>query len=329
MAMFGGGQSCAVGDAMASLQSKISEALNEARILMLGAQILLGFQFHAIFQNRFEHIPGYAKGLDSAAFALMIVAVGLLLAPAPFHRLVEGGDDTPSMHRFTTLTSIWALPPFALCIAIDVFIAADRALGIVAGALIGGALGLLAMILWYGIEVMLPTPSSSRRDRAAGLSPDPAPPTSITERIKTLGIELRVILPGAQALLGFQFAAVLTGSFEALPDFAKRVHLGSLVLLALAIILLMAPAPYHRLAAGGEDRPDVDTFGSWMLLSSLVPLAMGLSGDFYLVLGKVVGWSGWAVAGSLVALAFLLGVWFAYPLLLRGRGLLRRRTTER
>ena len=56
-------------------------------------------------------------------------------------------------------------------------------------------------------------------------------------------IEARVVLPGVQALLGFQFVVVLTDSFERLPPFSQYVHLASLGLMALAMILLMTPPP--------------------------------------------------------------------------------------
>ena len=143
--------------------------------------------------------------------------------------------------------------------------------------------------------------------------------TALDERINTLLVEARVILPGAQALLGFQFAAFLTSSFEQLPPQAKLVHLGCLACVALSVLLLMAPAAYHRLAAGGEDRPDVEQFGNIVVLASLLPLALGLSGEFYVVFRKVGGAEGPAIAAMLIALSAFLGLWFAYPLLARAR----------
>ncbi len=79
----------------------------------------------------------------------------------------------------------------------------------------------------------------------------------------------------------------------------------------------MAPAAYHRLVAGGEDRPDVEQFGDRMVLASLLPLAFGLSGEFYIVAGKVGYADGPAIAATLVVLAVFLALWFAYPLLAR------------
>jgi Family of unknown function (DUF6328) len=66
--------------------------------------------------------------------------------------------------------------------------------------------------------------------------------------------EARVVLPGAQALFGFQLAIVLTQSFEELPTASMIMHATSLFLVAFAVVLLMAPAAYHRIVYAGEAR---------------------------------------------------------------------------
>jgi hypothetical protein len=146
-----------------------------------------------------------------------------------------------------------------------------------------------------------------------------AHPASISQKIKTIGTEARIILPGVQALLGFQFAAFLTESFDRLPGFAKQIHFAGMCALSVAAILLMAPAAYHRIAAGGEDRPDVDRFAVRMVLGSMVPLGLGLAADLALALGIVAGWQGWEVPVSIAALAALFGLWFGYPCAVKAR----------
>ena len=302
---------------MTKLKAKVTNALNETRMLILGAQILLGFQLSAVFQPGFAGLVGHARWLDLAGLALMSAAVACLIAPAPFHRVTEGGRDTAPLHRFTSRMAEWALIPFGLCIGIDVFIVTELMLGLWPSIIAGAAFTAAAAALWYGIE------AASRHRAGGGSVTDPPEDaeaeTALGERISTLLIEARVILPGAQALLGFQFAAFLTASFEQLPAPAKLVHLACLACVALSVLLLMAPAAYHRLAADGEDRRDVEQFGNAVVLASLLPLALGLSGEFYVVFRKVGGADGPAIAAMLVALALFLGLWFAYPLLARAR----------
>jgi uncharacterized protein DUF6328 len=84
--------------------------------------------------------------------------------------------------------------------------------------------------------------------------------------------EARVIIPGAQALLGFQLTVTLTRAFEQLPFESKLAHAAALCCIALSIILLMAPAALHRISFGGEDSADFLRIGS---VSAPLPLALG------------------------------------------------------
>jgi hypothetical protein len=70
--------------------------------------------------------------------------------------------------------------------------------------------------------------------------------TPLHAKIEQMLTEARVVLPGAQALFGFQLATVLTQS--------RIVRAASLLLIALTVVLLMTPAAYHRLVYAGEDR---------------------------------------------------------------------------
>jgi hypothetical protein len=134
-------------------------------------------------------------------------------------------------------------------------------------------------------------------------------------KIEQMLTEARVILPGAQALFGFQLAIVLTQSFEQLPSASRIMHAVSLFLVAIAMVLLMAPAAYHRIVYAGEVSEDMLRVGSALVTTATVPLALGLAGDVYVVITKIAGSSVTGlVAGSLV-LVFLIGLWHVYPLL--------------
>lgn len=296
------------------LEDRISDALNEARTLILSVQILFGFQFNAIFQAKFTRLPAYLQSLDAAAFALMLVAAALLIAPVPFHRLAENEEESARLDRVTTILAAGSLLPLALCMGIDEFIVVTAVIGVTPAAALGGALTLMALLSWYGIEAMkhgFERLWNARRQRAKRR------PISTEEKIKTLETEIRVVLPGAQALLGFQFSAILTEAFDRLPDAARYVHLASLTCIALAVVLLVAPAAYHRIATAGGDSADVDRFGTRSAVAALVPLALGMTGDVYLVIGVVTQWNASAIVAAAAALTSVLGLWFAYPLAAR------------
>lgn len=46
------------------LDDKFKTTLNENRLLLLGTQVLFGFQFNGIFQDQFDQLPLLARGLE-------------------------------------------------------------------------------------------------------------------------------------------------------------------------------------------------------------------------------------------------------------------------
>jgi len=132
------------------LSKKVKTALDETRMLILGAQILLGFQFRGVFNDGYEQLPSLARYLDGVALGLMVCVVGLLITPGPYHRIVEGGEDSGNFHRLVTVIADLALLPFALALGLDLFITAGRVFGEVAGAAAGIAATAVAAAFWYG-----------------------------------------------------------------------------------------------------------------------------------------------------------------------------------
>jgi hypothetical protein len=142
-------------------------------------------------------------------------------------------------------------------------------------------------------------------------------PTKLEDKIRQVLTEARVVLPGAQALLGFQFAAMLMDGFAKLPRTLQYVHLASLVLIAASIVFLISPAAFHRIVEGGEDSERMHRFSSAMVLTAMVPLALGISGDFYVVASKVLQSAVLALALAGASLAFFYGLWFGVTLAVR------------
>src|SRR5207253_1800016 len=230
-----------------SLQKKLKTALNETRLLVLGGQILLGFQFQGVFQESFGELSSLARGLDAVALLLMVTTLGLLIAPSMQHRIVEEGRTTERIFRVTGTMAGAALLPFAISLGIDHYAVFERLFGPAAGYLAGAAFFILALTFWYGLEYL------ERAKEAPMSKQKPEEHTPLPAKIDEMLTEARLVLPGAQALLGFQLAVTLTRAFDELPFSSRLVHAAALVLVALAVILLMAPAAFHRIAFAGED----------------------------------------------------------------------------
>ena len=313
---------------MSSLSDKAENALNETRMLILGAQVLIGFDFQASFQPGFERLPEGAQEVKVIGLGLMLVAIGLLIAPSAFHQIVDGGHDTTRLIAFTGRAASLALLPFAIGIGVEAFVAGLVVLGD-GPALALGLLGTaFALFFWYGLDWTWRLREAAT-GRAVKERPMTQAPTSLETRIKQVLMEVRVVLPGAQALLGFQLAAMLTDAFVDLPRSSQYVHLVSLGLLAITIVLLMAPAAFHRIVEAGEDTERLHRFSTAMVLAALVPLGLGLAGDFYVVTAKVLNAPETALALSAVSLVFFFGLWFGMTLAIRARGAGAARRTAR
>src|SRR5207237_1185550 len=141
----------------------------------------------------------------------------------------------------------------------------------------------------------------------------------LADRIKNGLTETRVALPGAQALLGFQFLSILTQSFGSLPRPVQIVHLASLGAVALATMCLITPAAWHRIVEEGEDTERFHKVASVLVLSALFFLALGVAGDLYVVLMKVTESPALSVAAAVTALLFFYGLWFGYTTWMRSR----------
>ena len=137
--------------------------------------------------------------------------------------------------------------------------------------------------------------------------------TPLTTKIEQMLTEARVIIPGGQALLGFQFVVTLSQSFSDFPATAKYVHAGALCAVALAVTLLMTPAALHRITFGGESDPTFFRIGSGLVIAAAFPLALGIAADIYVVFLKISDQAGIALAAAISSLLVLLGLWFAYP----------------
>lgn len=304
---------------MTNVKNKVENALDEARMLVIGAQVLVGLQLRSFFEKGFESLPVTSQALKLAGLGLMLAAIGLLISPSAYHRLVEGGEDTHELHRYTSKMMGWALVPFSLGLGIDLYVAAAKVFGWKAGAAAGLACTLVAACFWYGLGLYM------RRERAGEIEAlkkegemeeqnGRGGGTKLTDKIKHVLTECRVVLPGSQALMGFQFVVILTEGFDRLPATSKYVHLACLGLNALAIVLLMTPAAYHRIVERGEETEHFHGLASRLLIAALVPLALALAGDVYVVVQKVTESPLVSVVSALVTLALFWELWFGLTL---------------
>jgi hypothetical protein len=296
-----------------ALTDKLKIALDETRLLILGSQILFGFQLNGMFQDGFEELSAVARGLNVCGLFLMAGTVGLLVAPSMQHRIVERGYDSRRLYAAATRFAELALLPFAVSLGLTFYLVLERHAGVALAAGGGALFFALAVLFWFGIARMIERPEEPMDDE------EDQGKTPLHTRIDQMLVEARLILPGAQAMLGFQFAVMLTKTFDRLPQDAKLVHVAALALVAAAVILLMTPAAIHRLTFRGQDDERFHRIGSRFLIAAAAPLGLGISLDMFVVLVRVTDSPGLGTAGACLTAVLFTVLWFVQPLMLRSR----------
>lgn len=292
-----------------NLDEKVKTALNETRLLILGAQVLLGFQFQAFFQDGFPELSVLSKYISLAGLASVILAIAFLIVPSMEHRLVEKGNSSARLIAATSFCTGLGLAPLALSLTLSAYVVLGRHFGVFVGAIGGLGFGGLSAFAWFGFEYLI------------GLAPEKksmeTTKTQLGTKIEQLLTEARVIIPGAQALFGFQFVAMLTTGFDRLPQTSKIAHAMALGLIAIDVILLMMPAALHRLSYGGEDSKEFLRIGSALVIAAPLFLAGGIATETYVVLQKVIDNMGWSSIGACATFFVLVLYWYALPLILK------------
>jgi hypothetical protein len=156
-----------------------------------------------------------------------------------------------------------------------------------------------------------------QRTKGASDTKDGVEELDLEKAVLLLLEECRMVLPGIQALFGFQLVAVFSQRFGQLSPGAQRLHLLSLSLVAAAIVLIMTPAAYHRQTDPRQARGDFIDLSTRLLLWSMVPLSLAICLDFYVV-AQVIVPASWASALGAALLTLVVVFWWVLP---RWRGL--------
>ena len=297
---------------MASLAERVRNAVAEVRILVLATQVLTGFHFLAVFQDRFASLPDYARIATLVAALLSVVSLAFAMSPAAVHQLRFHGQSNRAFERFVARIVTPALLPLIMAAAIDLFIVADVIVSTLRAVVLAmttciATLGALGALYWM-----------RRRNDEHFKAENDMEQDDLSENISNLLREARVAIPGAQALLGFQFTIVLTRTFGELPKPLQRLHLAAFVLTLLSLLLLLAPAIYHRIAERGEISEHFFRVGSRLLLAGMAPLPVAIACELYIVATRIVS-TPWPMvfAFAFVVTTFLL--WYGVGLAQRER----------
>lgn len=148
-------------------------------------------------------------------------------------------------------------------------------------------------------------------------SPGDEPDSERLERNLTdLLNELRVAGTGIQVMFAFLLVVPFNAGWKQASAFDRWVYFGSLLCIATAAVLLIAPSVHHRLLFRQHQREYLVRVGTRLAIVAAAFIAVGLTGVLVLVSNFVIGTVAAVVVGVTAAIV-LIAVWFALPLIRR------------
>ena len=130
--------------------------------------------------------------------------------------------------------------------------------------------------------------------------------------------ELRVASVGIQVLFAFLLIVPFNVGFRRVTSFDRYVYFATLLCIASAAVLLIAPSIHHRLLFRLHQKAYLVTVASRLTIAAMAFLTVGLTGILVLISDVVFGLATAIVVGS-VAAVLVSGLWFAVPLSRRRR----------
>jgi hypothetical protein len=126
--------------------------------------------------------------------------------------------------------------------------------------------------------------------------------------------ECRMVLPGIQALFGFQLIAVFNQGFgEKLSPFEQKLHFFSILLVTISVALTMAPAAVHRQTQPLSVSERFLRIASILLLWGMLSLAIGICLEIYLIAGIILSNALIAKILALLIFVILMFLWIGLP----------------
>jgi hypothetical protein len=111
---------------------------------------------------------------------------------------------------------------------------------------------------------------------------------SLEESVSHILEETRMLLPGLQALFGFQLIAVFNEGFSKLSGEDRFVYLLSLICSLVSMTLLMTPAAFDRQYHSHHATEAFVRLSSRLVAIALCPLMAALALDTYLVVKHIL-----------------------------------------
>lgn len=135
----------------------------------------------------------------------------------------------------------------------------------------------------------------------------------IATRIETVLGEFRMIIPALGALFGFQLTTAFSSAWGELPAPLKAVSFASVASTAVALVLLLVPASYHRFTRRLDESEGYLRFAQRNMGVAFVFIAASLTLSLYLQAMRAFGSPPASMGTALLFLLVALAGWWALP----------------
>lgn len=125
--------------------------------------------------------------------------------------------------------------------------------------------------------------------------------------------ELRVVLPGVQALFAFLLIVPFNERFASVSGRERGVYIVALLSSALAGVLFVTPPAFHRLRFRRHDKVQLLRIGNRCAIAGMAALAVAMTAGVFLVTELLFG-AGVGVALTAVVAVPIVILWWLVPL---------------
>lgn len=131
--------------------------------------------------------------------------------------------------------------------------------------------------------------------------------------------ELRSMIPGAEVLFAFLLTIAFTNRFSEITPLQRNVYYATFLCSGLALVLLVAPAVFHRVQFRQHDKEAMMRIANKEALAATLMIVLSIAGTVFLITDVLFS-ARWAAlaAGAIGGLAAVL--WWGVPLSRRVRG---------
>ena len=128
--------------------------------------------------------------------------------------------------------------------------------------------------------------------------------------------ELRVAGTGIQVMFAFLLVVPFNSRWSAVDSFERTVYFITLLLVAMAAFLLMAPPIHHRILFRHGEKAFLLRIANQLAIAGMVCLGLGFVGILLLLSDVVVGGVAPGLVAGLTAVV-IGGLWFVLPIVRR------------